>query len=154
MRAAPVLVVALLAACGSDSSPDPVEVEACAHLATGPFQDLTAGPDPVTDLAIEIDDDDVAYRVALGSSGGYVFFGAITAGDYLFAMDADVAVAFTTQAGDPVEPVESATSSDACIDIRALHRLSLPVGTYFLQLSPDAEMVTIVVEPFGVGTGE
>lgn len=146
MRAAPILI--LLAACGSDSSPDPVEVEACAHLATGPFQDVIAGPDPVTDLAIEIDDDDVAYRVELGTAGGYVFFGAGADAEYLFALDTDVAIAFTTQAGAPVEPIESRTSSDACDDIRAVHLVALDVGTYFLELSPDAATATIVVEQY------
>jgi hypothetical protein len=146
----PLSLLILLAACGSDSSPDEVEVAACANLETGPFQDLTAGPDPVTDLSIEIDDDDVAYRVALGTTGGYVFFGASTATDYLFALDTDVAVAFTTQAGAPVEPSHTATSSSACSEISRLHVLTLPVGTYFLELSPDAESTTIVVEPYPV----
>ena len=140
----------LLAACGSDPSPDEVEVVACANLETGPFQDLTAGPDPVTDLAIEIDDDGVAYRVALGTSGGYVFFGAPTAADYLFAFDADVSVTFTTQGGDPVEPSRTATSSSACSEVARLHVVTLPVGTYFLELAPDAETVTVVVEPYPV----
>jgi hypothetical protein len=148
MRLTPALL--LLAACGSDSSPDPVEVEACANLATGPFQDLTAGPDPVTDLSIEVDDDDVAYRISLGTTGGYVFFGATTAADYLFALDTDVAVAFTTQGGAPLEPTLTATSSSACSDIARMHVLTLPVGTYFLELAPDADTVTLVVEPYPV----
>ena len=140
----------LLAACGSDSSPDPVEIAACANLATGPFQDLIAGPDPETDLSIEIDDDDVAYRVDLGTTGGFVFFGATTATDHLFAFSDDVAVSFTTQAGDPVEPTDTAASSSACSDIRRLHVVPLDVGTYFLELSPDAATTTIVVEPYPV----
>jgi hypothetical protein len=146
VRAAPLLL--LLAACGSDGSPDPVEVEACAHLATGPFQDVIAGPDPVTDLAIEIDDDDVAYRVDLGDAGGYVFFGAQAPGELLFAMDADVGVTFTTQAGAPVEPDSTGTGSSACSDIRRKHVLTLGTGTYFLELAPDADQVTIVVEEY------
>lgn len=140
----------LVAACGGDGEPDPVEVEACANLATGPFQDLIAGPDPVTDLSIEIDDDDVAYRVDLGSSGGYVFFGAATAGDYLFALDTDVAIAFTTQAGAPVEPAETAASSSACGDIRRMYVVPLAVGAHFLELAPDAAEATIVVEAYPV----
>jgi hypothetical protein len=137
-----------LAGCGDDGGgPDPAEVEACAHLATGPYQDLIAGPDAVTDAAIEIDDDHVAYRVELGTAGGYVFFGTDQAGDYLFALGTDVGVTFTTQAGVPVEPTASGTSSDACGDIRGKHRVALEVGTYFLELAPDAAEVTIVVEP-------
>jgi hypothetical protein len=146
----PLLLLILLAACGSDSSPDEVEIAACANLETGPFQDLTAGPDPVTDLSIEIDDDDVAYRVALGTTGGYVFFGATSPADHLFALDTDVAVTFTTQGGDPIEPTSTASSSSACSEIRRMHILPLDTGTYFLQLAPDAETVTIVVEPYPV----
>ncbi|MCA9678961.1 MAG: hypothetical protein H6709_25015 [Kofleriaceae bacterium] len=147
----------LVAACGGGDDVPAVDVEACQHLQGGPFQALTAGA--VRDSSAPgIDDDHVAYQVTLpargGGQGGFVFFGAAVAGDYVLFLDGDVDVEVTDSAGATVAPSATATSSAACGEVRRRLTVPMELGTYFLDLSSAATEVTAVIEPATPPGGE
>ncbi len=139
-----------LVACGDEHSHEDPDVEGCEHLTEGPYTAITATAD--TTGAPTIAADHMAYTVSLpaGASGnsGHVAFAADDAVPWVFYLDQTVTAAFTTSAGAPITPSESATSSAACPEIAGRFVVPLEVGTAFLQLSsPTVSTVNVVVEP-------
>jgi hypothetical protein len=139
----------VLAACGEEHGHEDPDVEACEHLADGPFVPVTATSMPAT--APAIDDNHMAYTITLpgGAAGntGYVSFAADELGYYGVYLDAGVTLAFSSSSGDPITPVESGTSSAACAEIMGRHMVPFEVGTARIQLtSATLTEVNVVIE--------
>lgn len=141
-----VLLVPALSAC---PGPQPHEDdELCEHLADGPAEAVTAATSGDGPL---IADDHTRYDITLaavtGGNGGTVRFAADEAGEFIIALDAAVPLVVTDGSGATVTAEDTATSSEACTEIRGRHVFDLEVGTYVLRFGPTAETkVGVVVE--------
>ena len=136
-----------MAACGGDDhdDADAADVEACEHLAEGPYEDVFAAAD--ADAPPAVSNDHTAYAILLPDGApGYVSFAAAEATDYIFFFNQDVDLALTTADGDPLPIEASTTSSAACTTIKGRHVVELPVGTAVLELGPVTGELNLVIE--------
>lgn len=136
-----------LIACGGDDhdDTDAADVEACEHLAEGPYEDVFAAAD--ADAPPAVSNDHTAYAILLPDGApGYVSFAAAEATDYIFFFNQDVDLALTTADGDPLPIEASTTSSAACTTIKGRHVVELPVGTAVLELGPVTGELNLVIE--------
>jgi hypothetical protein len=157
MRTLALVSFVLAAACGDDSTEPSLEEEACEHLQEGPAVARTATAAAAGAPAVS--NDHMRYDVALvdvtGGKGGFITFAAAEAGDYVFFFSADVPLAVTTSAGQPVTIAGGETGSDLCTELARSYDVPLTVGTFNLQLGPtSATSVSIVVEEEGEHTHE
>lgn len=156
MKTIPFILLALLAsACGDDHSDElGVDQEGCEHLAEGPATPVTASA--IADSsAPAVADDHMRYDITLvddggGQNVGSVSFAAAEAGDYVLFLGQDVPVAVADSTNQPIDIEASASSSEACPEIRGRHVVELGVGTHFFTFGPTSESaVQLVIEPDG-----
>ncbi len=139
-----------LVACGHEHGHEDPDVEACEHIAGGPYTPVTATTQTTGAPAIAADHR--AYTVTLPADpngfGGFVSFASGEAVPYIFYVDQNVVAAFTTSGGAPITPQMSGTSVAACTEVMGRHVVPLQVGTAYIGLSsPTVSTVNVVVEP-------
>jgi hypothetical protein len=137
-----------LAAVGCDSHEGEGDEELCEHLNERPGVQVQAGDDPMGAPAVRADH--LRYEIALNEvAGGYeglVSFASDRAGERVVALDADVPFA-VFQGVNPLALTSSATSSEACVEIKGRSTFELGVGTYAFKLGPTAlTSVGLVIE--------
>lgn len=147
MKLAALAALTLVAAaCGDDPPPDS-DVDGCTHLEFGPYTAVTAtvGKDIQTPT---IRSDESAFTVTLPASGiGYVKFEATEAREFVAVLDRDVPFQVQTSASAPVTLTSSAKSSAACTTIKGRYSFTLPIGSNFIGIGPDANgPVNVAIE--------
>jgi hypothetical protein len=139
-------LLAATAACGHEDEAT-IDDEACEHLTSGPFTNVTASAarDGTTP---QVRSDHMAYTAALTAGAvGYVAFAAAEAADYVVFFDKPMPFQVQDAAGATIPIEASETSSPACAEIRGRHTVALPVGTAYFGLGPNMGMpVSLVVE--------
>jgi hypothetical protein len=157
MRSLSIIAMAsltLLAACGSDDdggddhAGEDVDAEGCEHLTEGPYVSIAAATDNAT-TAPPVASDHKAYSIGLPSGApGYATLAVAAAGDVVFFVDQDVPFKVYSSSGveEPLE--DSATSVDACVEVKGRHVAELTVGTHVLEIGPatGVSLVNLVVE--------
>lgn len=144
-----LLSSALLTGCGESNEAD---AEGCEHLAEGPEVAVTASTS--TSGAPAVSNDHKRYDITLpagsGGNGGSVSFAVSETQHYVFFLGADVPLKVTNSSGAEVAFESSATSSEACGEIKGRHVAELLVGTYTLTLGPTSQgSVSLVIEEEG-----
>jgi len=141
-----VSLVSLLAGCPGPQAHE--DDELCEHLQEGPAESVTAtatGEGPL--VAADHTRYDVTLVAVAGGNGGSVGFAADEAGDFVIALDGAVPLVLTDSSGATVAAETTATSSEACTEIRGRYVVELSVGTYQLTFGPSSvSQVGLVVE--------
>jgi hypothetical protein len=142
----PALALLVLAACGQGhvgDGTDDADTVACARLETGPFQTLVPSATRADPPGIE--SGAIAYQI---TGDGFVYYGALDAGDYGIYLDQPIDVAVTDPGGAAIDPVETADGSGACVEVKRRILVTLAVGPSYLELSGvGADPVSVAVEP-------
>jgi hypothetical protein len=134
----------------ADAGPDPLNEEACEHMADGPFVDLDASADG-TNLA-DMSDDHTAYRIATadigdGNRGGSVSFESSEETNHTFWLDSHFDLKFIGSDDSEAMIVKSVHAVDECEEVMMFHTVMLGVGTYTVEIGPtQSETVTLVWE--------
>ena len=145
-------VLLFLGACGTaEDTGDSVVAEACLHMGSGPYADVTATETEAG--APEAMIPHKAVRVALvpnpeaeGENIGYVTIAADEATDYLLFTSVDAPLELTDGDGAAVD-FEASEAVDACTAVSQQHTVEMGVGTYTLRIGATAETtVTLVIE--------
>lgn len=132
-----------------------VDEEACAHMANGPNTSVAAVADiggALEDATAEHTRVDVTLAMDFeGQNGGYVRYEAAEAGDFVFFVDSDVAIALYDDADAEVPFEETGVMVDTCAEVAVKHVAELEAGaSYKIELGPtDATEVRLVIEHGG-----
>lgn len=124
--------------------------ELCEHLVEGPAVAVTAvaeGEGPL--VATDHQRYDITLPARSDGSGNFGIVRLVSgeATHYRIALDADVPLTIRDGNGNTVAFEHSATASEACTEIKALHELALGVGTYSFSFGPTAQAtVRAVIE--------
>lgn len=140
-------LVSLALACGGvEPGPSP-DAELCEHLQEGPATAVTAAASNGPAVSNDHRRYDVTLAASGGQYGGQVSFAVASQGEFMFALNKDVPVAFANAGGGTVAPELVEKSSTECTDIKAKYLVPLDVGTYTLTFGPTAETtVGMVIE--------
>lgn len=140
---------------GATTSPTATEqedpdAEGAEHLAEGPAKEVTAVAFEATGSVPVVDNDHHRYDIALVASGsqkvGKVKFDSDAAGDHIFYLNADVALAIKDAEGQAVA-IEETGGPIASTSIKQHYVAELGVGSYFLHFGPTAEAsLSLVIE--------
>lgn len=141
-----LLSAALLAGCAPAVSD--FEKDGCEHLKEGPAKAVTATA--TANGAPDVSDEHTRFDIALvdvsGGKGGTVIFRAGAEKDYAFTLGADVTLKVKDSSGAEVAFEESAKSSSACTELKALHVAELKAGSHTLEFGPTSQTsVSLVV---------
>lgn len=140
--------------CGDDHDHDhdheqvlPLE-DACEHLADGPNEAVTAAADGETGPDITEDHTrwDITLTAVDGGNGGSVTFAPAEAGEFLFAMTADIPAMLFDGNGNEVALSAPGAEDGTCDLAQASYAVDAAIGTYTLSFGPtDATTVQLVV---------
>jgi hypothetical protein len=136
--------------CGGDDDgehEDP-DVEGCEHLTEGPYQEVTvsAGRDAEAPWVAA---NHVSYTIGLlAGAPGYVTYDSTVAGDAYLFLDQSVGVKVFTSDGTEVPLESSATSSEACTQVKGRHVVEVGVGVHYIELTAGGGVasVNLVIE--------
>jgi hypothetical protein len=148
------LAMALFLGAGCTGDVPNENEELCLHLSSGTGVPVTAVASGDASGAV-VDDDHKRYEVALvdveGGKGGMVTFNAAEAGDYVFALGADVPLALKGPDGATITFSGVQTGALGCPQLRKRLVAELPVGSTTLTFGPTTEpsMVPLVIEHLG-----
>jgi hypothetical protein len=136
--------------CGGDDDgehEDP-DIEGCEHLTEGPYQEVTvsAGRDAEAPWVAA---NHVSYTIGLlAGAPGYVTYDSTGEGDAYLFLDQSVGVKVFASDGTEVPLESSATSSEACVEIKGRHVVEVGVGVYYIELTAGDGLaaVNLVIE--------
>lgn len=137
--------------CGGDDEgehEDP-DIEGCEHLTEGPYQEVTvsAGRDA---QAPWVAANHVSYTIGLlpGGAPGYVTYDSTEEGEAYLYLDQSVGVKVFTSAGTEVPLASSATSTEACVEVKGRHVVEVGVGVHYIELTAGDGLaaVNLVIE--------
>jgi hypothetical protein len=135
---------------GGGVLPDPA-VDACEHMAGGPFADVTATAD--ASGAPDASTEHTAHNITLPGDEttgyvGYVSYVVDEATELVFYTDADVTLSLQDAGGSDLTWEDECTSSctDACTLVQNTWTVDIEtVGSYALRIESSTEDVTLVV---------
>lgn len=121
-----------------------IEEELCMHMAEDAVETISA-----TEMAEDaplLEESHARTEVdELSETHTYIRFEAGESGDYLFAFSEEVTVQFEDDSGNLIQ-VESLDTQDGCDDIYAIVTIELEVGTYYISISGDTEIIGVGFE--------
>jgi hypothetical protein len=138
--------------CGGDDDgggehEDP-DIEGCEHLTEGPYVELTASAAPDA-AAPWVAANHMSHTIALTpGTPGYVLYESTLAGDAYLFLDQSIGVKVFAADTTEVTLESSATSSEACAEVKGRHVVELDVGTYYFELTAGDGLtsVNLVIE--------